>query len=79
MRSVWQTVTHSTTKIKLAIFAAALTTAILLPALPNPGIAHADTSCTPNTIALNGSSWLSNGGGVNPCHRTKGKVTSSID
>src|SRR5260370_38593974 len=69
MRSAWQPVTHSTTKIKPAIFAAALATAILLPALPNPSIAHADTDCSANGIETGGagSAWLS-GGGVNICN-----------
>jgi hypothetical protein len=41
MRAVWQTITRTVTKIKIASFIAALTASLLLPALANPIIAHA--------------------------------------
>lgn len=64
MRTVWQTVTRSVTKIKTAGFIAALTVSLLLPALADPSIAHATGGINNTrgdawgTQEVAGSGWL---------------------
>lgn len=74
-RSILQTATHTVTAhtrrtiavTKLSVVSIGLITASLVPMVAFTGTAHADTDCSPNGVALSGSSWLSRGG-VNVCN-----------
>jgi hypothetical protein len=76
-RSILQKATHTVTAhakpkranafTKLSIVSIALITGSVMPIAVFPGVALADTDCSPNGVALAGSSWLG-GTGVNVCN-----------
>ena len=74
--SNWKWGTVPVTKLRRRLIASSKTLTLIIAVLIfaslstmiiHPGTAHADTDCSPNGVALSGSSWLG-GGGVNVCN-----------
>jgi hypothetical protein len=62
---------------KLALVSALFITASFVPTIALPGTVHADVSCSPDSINLTGSSWLS-GSGVNVCSADEGNTNVCV-
>jgi len=83
--SGWQIVKRSVAKYtkrtvaltKLSIISTLIISASFIPTIALTGTAHADVSCSPDSVNLSGSSWLSSSG-VNVCGADEGSTNVCV-